>query len=246
MARSLPPSRRLRRARDKRRRRCGSNGCNLRYKIGPASPGQPRPISLSSANQQQMLRSSSVPRAARSNPNENPAKSTNPIDGLPLIRSGALFARARQLRTNLMIGLALTSKRLRLTRLTASLILGRFLSRARHRLLRWTCNLPFSFLARRAAEPHTQSGLEQYAPSIGLLQRVQRKLIQIDDLCWREFEQLVAKMLEADGYFVELMKGSKDGGVDVVCDDLGDAGSLSSFGRRRSTVLIGSWTLGRT
>ncbi|MBP0110424.1 restriction endonuclease [Bradyrhizobium vignae] len=88
----------------------------------------------------------------------------------------------------------------------------------------------FQFFGRDAlAEPDTRFRLEQYAPSVGLLQRIQRKLIQIDDLSWREFEQLIASMLEADGYLVELLKGSKDGGVDVVAiKDLGEAGLFKS------------------
>ncbi|MER8733576.1 DEAD/DEAH box helicase family protein [Mesorhizobium sp. M1227] len=50
------------------------------------------------------------------------------------------------------------------------------------------------------ARPDTQSNLQKLAPSSGLLQNVQRKLILLDDLSWREFEELIAKMLEADGY----------------------------------------------
>jgi HJR/Mrr/RecB family endonuclease len=89
----------------------------------------------------------------------------------------------------------------------------------------------FQFFGRDAlAEPDTRSRLQQFAPSIGLLQRVQQKLIQLDDLTWREFEHLIANMLEADGYNVELMQGSKDGGVDVVAiKDLGDAGLFKSI-----------------
>ena len=88
----------------------------------------------------------------------------------------------------------------------------------------------FQFFGRDAlAEPDTQARLEQHAPSVGLLQRVQRKLIQLDELSWREFEQLIANMLEAEGYCVELMKGSKDGGVDVVAiRDLGETGLFKS------------------
>jgi HJR/Mrr/RecB family endonuclease len=88
----------------------------------------------------------------------------------------------------------------------------------------------FQFFGRDIlAEPDTQSRLQQFAPSVGLLQRVQRKLIELDDLTWREFEHLIAKMLEADGYNVELMQGSKDGGIDVVAiKNLGDAGLFKS------------------
>lgn len=84
----------------------------------------------------------------------------------------------------------------------------------------------FQFFGRDVlAEPDTQSRLQQFAPTVGILQRVQRKLIQLDELSWRDFERLIASLLETDGYAVELMQGSKDGGVDVVAiKDLGDAG----------------------
>jgi HJR/Mrr/RecB family endonuclease len=37
-------------------------------------------------------------------------------------------------------------------------------------------------------------------------------VIELDDLNWREFERLIAGMLETDGYRVELTQGSKDWG----------------------------------
>ncbi|MBO1358658.1 restriction endonuclease [Acetobacter sacchari] len=75
----------------------------------------------------------------------------------------------------------------------------------------------------------TQAHLRPLAPSIPLLVKIQRKLLQLDDLNWRQFEQLIAQMLEFDGYQVELMKGTKDGGVDVVAiRDLGGAGLFKS------------------
>ena len=33
---------------------------------------------------------------------------------------------------------------------------------------------------------------------------------------WREFERLIAELLERDGWTVTLMRGTKDGGIDVV------------------------------
>lgn len=76
----------------------------------------------------------------------------------------------------------------------------------------------------------TQTSLTRLVPSIGVLQKIQRKLITLDDLGWREFEKLIARMLESDGYNIELMQGSKDGGVDVVAiKDLGDVGLFKSI-----------------
>ena len=80
------------------------------------------------------------------------------------------------------------------------------------------------------SDASTRSNLTLLAPSIGVLEKIQRKLLSLDDLSWREFEQLIGRMLETDGYAVELMQGSKDGGVDVVAvKDLGDAGLFKSI-----------------
>lgn len=38
------------------------------------------------------------------------------------------------------------------------------------------------------------------------------------DLHWREFERLIGDLLERKGWKVEVMRGSKDGGVDVIAD----------------------------
>jgi len=54
------------------------------------------------------------------------------------------------------------------------------------------------------------------SPSLDLLIRLQQEEIQLDQLHWREFEQLIATMLEEDGYTVDLRGGTKDGGVDIL------------------------------
>lgn len=38
----------------------------------------------------------------------------------------------------------------------------------------------------------------------------------LSELHWRDFERLIAELLERSGWYVELMAGTKDGGVDVV------------------------------
>lgn len=38
----------------------------------------------------------------------------------------------------------------------------------------------------------------------------------LSDLDWRAFERLIAALLESEGYEVQLMRGTKDGGVDAV------------------------------
>lgn len=75
----------------------------------------------------------------------------------------------------------------------------------------------------------TRARLTRLAPSFGVLEKVQRRLITLDELNWRDFEKFLAGMLEAEGYSVQLMQGSKDGGVDVVAvKDLGEAGLFKS------------------
>lgn len=73
--------------------------------------------------------------------------------------------------------------------------------------------------------PNTEVQLARYAPSFFFLRKLERSGSGIDELSWREFERLIATLLERDGYEVELMQGSKDGGVDVVAiKDLGPGG----------------------
>lgn len=76
----------------------------------------------------------------------------------------------------------------------------------------------------------TQLSLARFAPSILLLQKLQQGVSGVDGLSWREFEKLIAALLERDGYTVELMQGSKDGGVDVVAvKDLGPNGLFKAL-----------------
>ncbi|MBL4276954.1 restriction endonuclease [Vibrio fluvialis] len=64
--------------------------------------------------------------------------------------------------------------------------------------------------------PESKIEIVSHAPSISLLQKLQRNKTTLDDLSWRQFEKLISELLESDGYEVELMKGTKDGGVDIV------------------------------
>jgi restriction system protein len=80
------------------------------------------------------------------------------------------------------------------------------------------------------AAPDTQIRVVTYSPSVALLQRLKNSGANIDSLNWREFEILVAALLEADGYAVELMQGTKDGGVDVIAvKDLGPNGYFKAL-----------------
>ena len=49
-----------------------------------------------------------------------------------------------------------------------------------------------------------------------LYQAIQREPQLLHTLNWRTFERLLADVMETFGYQVELMAGTKDGGVDIV------------------------------
>lgn len=85
------------------------------------------------------------------------------------------------------------------------------------------------FTSQALSDPETSARVQLLAPSFGLLHEIQRDLSRVDDLSWREFEKLIATLLERDGYIVDLMRGTKDGGVDVVATkDMGAAGYFKS------------------
>ncbi len=88
-----------------------------------------------------------------------------------------------------------------------------------------------------------EEGIRLHAPSFGLLRTLQRQNQRLDDLTWRQFEKLVAVLLEADGYEVELMRGTKDGGVDVVATkNLGPSGYFKGLWQAKK--LAGSRRVG--
>jgi restriction system protein len=91
---------------------------------------------------------------------------------------------------------------------------------------------PSQFLLYREAPilRATEIQIARYAPSFSLLRQFHREPAILDQLSWREFEKLIAGLLERDGYTVELMQGSKDGGVDIVASkDLGPHGYFKAL-----------------
>lgn len=76
----------------------------------------------------------------------------------------------------------------------------------------------------------TELRVARFAPTFSLLRDLQRDAGALDNLNWRQFEKLIATLLEKDGYEVELMQGSKDGGVDVIAvKDLGANGYFKAL-----------------
>lgn len=60
------------------------------------------------------------------------------------------------------------------------------------------------------------SDIRVYSPCVDLILRIQRGEIDLYNLQWRNFEEVVAELLCNDGWMVELQKGNKDGGVDIL------------------------------
>lgn len=54
------------------------------------------------------------------------------------------------------------------------------------------------------------------APHLGVLQKLALRDIDIDGLRWKELEELIAELLEKDDYVVQLGKGIKDDGADII------------------------------
>jgi restriction system protein len=78
--------------------------------------------------------------------------------------------------------------------------------------------------------PESEIVIARFSPSFELVRNLAKRPIDIDSLTWREFEKLISELLESDGYEVELMQGSKDGGVDVIATkDLGVNGSFRAL-----------------
>jgi len=78
---------------------------------------------------------------------------------------------------------------------------------------------------REARVEYTRSDLDsavaravlvQASPSLALILDLQRGVTDLYDVPWRAFERLVADLLHGHGWSVELQRGTKDGGVDVI------------------------------
>ncbi|MGJ3257929.1 MAG: restriction endonuclease [Alcanivorax sp.] len=73
--------------------------------------------------------------------------------------------------------------------------------------------------------PETQIEVARYSPSILLLEQLRDPGFSLEGLSWRQFEVFISRLLESDGYEIELMNGTKDGGVDIVAvKDMKEAG----------------------
>src|SRR4051812_30483173 len=53
------------------------------------------------------------------------------------------------------------------------------------------------------------------SPSLKIIEAIRDQKITLDELHWKDFEDLVAELLTKDGYKVQIGKRTKDGGVDI-------------------------------
>jgi restriction system protein len=62
-----------------------------------------------------------------------------------------------------------------------------------------------------------------HSPSLDLILRLKAQQVSLEKVHWRDFEKLIAELLAREGWTVELGKGSKDGGVDILASRLDPA-----------------------
>ncbi len=86
------------------------------------------------------------------------------------------------------------------------------------------------FNKEELASPETQLTIARLSPSFRILEKLLENHINLDNLHWREFEELVAELLQNDGYEVQLGPGRNDGGKDIIAiKELQGVGSIMSI-----------------
>jgi hypothetical protein len=65
------------------------------------------------------------------------------------------------------------------------------------------------------------AGIRIYSPSIDLILKIHSGEVDLYDVQWRDFERLVAELLNHAGWKIELQQGTKDGGVDILARKTG-------------------------
>lgn len=63
-----------------------------------------------------------------------------------------------------------------------------------------------------------RAGIDIVSPSVRLILDLQAQRLKLENLAWRQFEELVAELLRGDGYTVQLTKKTRDGGVDILAE----------------------------
>jgi hypothetical protein len=102
------------------------------------------------------------------------------------------------------------------------------------------CDTEYFFDTPVFRDAGVRESLLRHAPTYGVLDSLLLQRATLDNLHWRQFERLVQELLEAEGYEVQLMQGTKDGGVDVVAFlDHGPLGRFKTLWQAKKTGVGG-------
>jgi len=72
--------------------------------------------------------------------------------------------------------------------------------------------------------------LDSTPSCVVVAQELLRKGQLLSDLPWRHFEELIGSLLESEGWIVEITRGTRDGGIDVIASvESGTLGSIRSI-----------------
>ena len=78
--------------------------------------------------------------------------------------------------------------------------------------------------------PEIVKELKLYSPGAQLIADIKNEALSIDDINWRDFEELVAELLRQQGWGIELGTGTKDGGIDIMAEkDLDGVGKIRTL-----------------
>jgi Restriction endonuclease len=70
--------------------------------------------------------------------------------------------------------------------------------------------------AGEKTNPIIEAPARIHAPSLNVILALFRHGIDLNTLNWRQLEEIIAELLKTEGYDVELGRGSKDGGADII------------------------------
>jgi hypothetical protein len=66
------------------------------------------------------------------------------------------------------------------------------------------------------SNPVIEAPVRMYAPSLNVILALFRRRVDLNALNWRQLEEVIAELLKTEGYDVELGRGSKDSGADII------------------------------
>jgi restriction system protein len=86
--------------------------------------------------------------------------------------------------------------------------------------------------------PENRTEITRFSPVFPIIQRILNRDIALYEITPRDFEILVADLLVQDGYKVDVGRGTKDGGVDIIAvKDLGISGMFKAVWQAKRNKL---------